>query len=311
MLSKYGKSVEGGDPVWPDGSSMRFLPIKGPIIKNEKTRNIVRKRMAYHIWLKVNKISIDTNFVNIHETVDAFHGLTFAEIILQLTNEDDIRVFSHFNRAWSNDPGKERWALSIQSQMQESASKVYNNIRDTLHDIYGSEIDKFFLDARRDTGWRDIVVNTNQYKDDEDDWFDDEDDIDEVVKRGIIDSSFIHFFGTKKDEDDKLSVVSWGTGNTTYTEMVATKDTGSTGISSITQESTKLSDEDIDTRKDIVKVRLLMRDIPETEVENIMQNNEPYQLAFSGIHLQSWDAEKEVYMIMAIREQYQTREQSK
>lgn len=37
MIGKYGKSVDGRDPIWPDGSSMRFLPIKGPAIKNEKT----------------------------------------------------------------------------------------------------------------------------------------------------------------------------------------------------------------------------------------------------------------------------------
>jgi hypothetical protein len=68
MLNKFGKTVEGGDPIWPDGSSMRFLPIKGPAIKNEKTRSIVRKRLAYHIWLKANEASIDTNFTNIYNT---------------------------------------------------------------------------------------------------------------------------------------------------------------------------------------------------------------------------------------------------
>jgi hypothetical protein len=34
MLTKYGKPVNGEDPIWPDGSSMRFLPIKGPAIEN-------------------------------------------------------------------------------------------------------------------------------------------------------------------------------------------------------------------------------------------------------------------------------------
>jgi len=43
MLKKYGKANNGTDPVWPDGSTMRFLPIKGTIIKNNKTKEIVRK----------------------------------------------------------------------------------------------------------------------------------------------------------------------------------------------------------------------------------------------------------------------------
>lgn len=43
MLKLYGKTVEGMDPVWPDGSSMRFLPIKGAAIKSEKTKDVVKK----------------------------------------------------------------------------------------------------------------------------------------------------------------------------------------------------------------------------------------------------------------------------
>ena len=34
MLHKYGKAKDGIDPIWPDGSSMRFLPIKGSSIRN-------------------------------------------------------------------------------------------------------------------------------------------------------------------------------------------------------------------------------------------------------------------------------------
>jgi hypothetical protein len=43
MLKLYGKTVEGRDPVWPDGSSMRFLPIKGAAIKSEKSKAVVKK----------------------------------------------------------------------------------------------------------------------------------------------------------------------------------------------------------------------------------------------------------------------------
>jgi hypothetical protein len=50
---------------------MRFLPIKGSAIKNEKTKEVVRKRLAYHIWLKSHEISIDTNMVNIHDSIAA------------------------------------------------------------------------------------------------------------------------------------------------------------------------------------------------------------------------------------------------
>jgi hypothetical protein len=58
--------------------------------------------MAYHIWLKVNELSIDTNFMNIYQTIDAFEGKTFAEVVLQLVDNENNKVLTHINRAWSN-----------------------------------------------------------------------------------------------------------------------------------------------------------------------------------------------------------------
>jgi hypothetical protein len=305
MINKYGKAVDGTDPVWPDGSSMRFLPIKGSTIKNDKTRNIVRKRLAYHIWLKVNESTIDTNMVNIHHSIGSFGDMTFAQIVLGTVNDENQRIFSHFNRVWSNDPSQERWALSVKYQHQESAQKIFNNLRDDLFDKYGEEIEYFFLNKRINSQWKDAVTNRQQM-DEEEDWFDDDDDIDEVVKKGLVDSTFLKFFTNSKLEtnDDKQSVASWGTGNTAYTEIVTTQETTSTVDSSITQESPKLSDEEIAKKKDIVRVRLLIKGIQDEEVEDILANKAPYDLAFSGIQLKSWDPDKEIFMLLAIREQF-------
>jgi hypothetical protein len=38
MITKYGKTVNGTDKIWPDGSSMRLLPIKGSKIQNDKLK---------------------------------------------------------------------------------------------------------------------------------------------------------------------------------------------------------------------------------------------------------------------------------
>lgn len=303
LIGKYGKSIEGKDPIWPDGSSMRFLPIKGATIKNDKTKSIVRKRMAYHIWLKANEVIIDTNFTNIYDTIEAFEGLTFSEIVLRFTDDTNNRVFSHINRAWSNDPSKERWALSVKAHMYDEALRHYNNLYDHLYEVYGPAIKRFFQD--NSTGWVDAVKTPVQtIQDDEDDWFEDDDDIDEAIAKGVIDSTFLRFFTTKDDEGDKSSVASWGTGNTTYTEIIAGKEHSSTGTSEITQESNNVSSEEVEKRRDIVRVRLRMRSVPDAEINRIMDKQNPYELAFSGVTLPSWDAEKEVLMIMAIRNQF-------
>lgn len=305
MIKKYGKSINGSDPIWPDGSTMRYLPVKGQAIRNEKTRSIVRKRMAYHIWMKVNELSIETNMTNIHQTLDAFDGLTFAEIVLQSTNKDNKRVFSHFNRVWSNDPSNKRWALSVKNHMQEEATTVLENLKDELYDRYGPDIEQFFNDRRTSQNWKAAITGKQLQQDEEDDWFDDDEDIDEVVKNGIVDSTFLRFFKKSSDqEEDKQSVASWGTGNTTYTEIVTTQETVGTENSSITQDIPTMTNEEIEKKKDIVRVRLMIKWVKEKEIKEIMNNKPPYELAFSGIHLPSWDPDKEVLMLLAIRNQF-------
>jgi hypothetical protein len=50
MVAMFGKLVDGVNPEWPDGTRMRFFPIKGGNLKIEKTKAIIKKWIAYHIW---------------------------------------------------------------------------------------------------------------------------------------------------------------------------------------------------------------------------------------------------------------------
>lgn len=56
----------------------------------------------------------------------------------------------------------------------------------------------------------------NKTQEEDDDWFDEEDDTEELVKKGIIDRSFLQFLSEGIDDSDKQSVASWGTGDTAY-----------------------------------------------------------------------------------------------
>jgi hypothetical protein len=52
----------------------------------------------------------------------------------------------------------------------------------------------------------------------------------------------------------------------------------------------------------------MTRNIPEhDEIKAIIEKKEPYELAFSGINLPTWDADKEVFMVLAIRDQFVTK----
>jgi hypothetical protein len=303
MLRLYGKTVEGNDPVWPDGSSMRFLPIKGTAIKSDKTKEVIRKRLAFHIWLKANEISIATDMVNIHQSIDAFEGKTFSEIVLQATSKDGKnRFFTHFNRTWNLDPTKESWAIAVKTQYAEEATHYIRNVRDHLFDKYGPEVDHFFHKDSTSKEWVEAVNNNKSTQEDDDDWFEEDDDIDELVKKGLIDPSFIQFLKGQDNEKDSQSEASWGTGDTTYTEIVDHNDAAGTVNSSITQESSLEILQDIQKKKDLVIDALKNHGIPEETITQIANNTSPYELVFSGIRLQTWKPEKEIFYIKALYE---------
>jgi hypothetical protein len=278
---------------------MRFLPIKGSAIRNEKTKEVVRKRLAYHIWLKSHEISIDTNMVNIHDSIAEFEGKTFAEVVLECENESGSRLFSHFNRAWNNDPSQERWALSIKPNCIEDAEHAIKNLRENLFDVYGPEVNRFFNQSTENRSWTTIVSNSRNNKDEDDDWFEDDDDIDELIKQGIVDTTFIQFLMGKNDKSDKTSVASWGTGDTNYTEIIENQEIR-TVSSSITVDTAIMSAIDTQQRKESVLLKLKEQGIDDNTIQDIMENKNPFELVFSGIHLPTWNTEKELFLINAL-----------
>jgi len=129
--------------------------------------------MAYHIWLKTNELTMETDFINIHDTIEAFQGQTFLDIILGLTNEaDGFRYYNHFNRSWSPNAIIKKWDLSIKNHLYGEARRVLANIRDDLSEKYGEAIDHFFIkDTFKEQPWI-KALKTGQNLDDDENWFD-------------------------------------------------------------------------------------------------------------------------------------------
>ena len=121
-------------------------------------------------------------------------------------------------------------------------------------------------------------------------------------KKGLIDPAVIQFLtgNMKGDETDRQSVASWGTGDTEYTEIVEQQDSSSTVSSSITQEPSLEVMQDIQRKKELVIDKLKENGIPDKNIQNIMNNAPPYELVFSGIQLQTWLPDKEIFYIMAL-----------
>lgn len=89
-----------------------------------------------------------------------------------------------------------------------------------------------------------------------------------MVKKGVVDSSFLTFLA-EKVEDDRQSIASWGTGGTTYTEIIKYKDMSETDTSSITQDTPKAAVEEINRRKALVRARLIEKNVTHQEIDDI------------------------------------------
>lgn len=300
MIQMFGKDTGGDDPTWPDGTKMRFLPLKNGVIKSERTKAIIKKRMAYHIWMKAHDKVMLTNVTSIHEGADIFEGKSFSEYVMNMKDQHEQQIFRHFKRGWSRDPTKEKWLLAVQPHMVATANKILRNLQATLTEKYGNEVNKFFESKQS--------INSSSQseqaeEDDDDSWFRD-DDLDKKIKSGILQNDFIQFLQGNVDDDDKSSALSWGTGETNYTELeTITKDSVSNVVSSITPGSNSITNEEIQERKELVRTTLCNMGIQEEELVKIINRHTPYELVMSGIGLTTWSIQGELLMIKGLREQ--------
>jgi hypothetical protein len=312
MIQMYGKFKDQDDPIWPDGSKMRFLPLKSGVIKSDSTRELVRKRFAYHIWMKAHEVVIPTNMINIHNTRDEFEGRTFAEIVLAQTYEGK-RIMAHFKRVWHQDPAVTRWGISVQTEDSDAANLILSNLMDSLEERYGSVIRGFFLDKPVNTQEPRAMNNSS-----DEGWFKD-DAFKNMISAGIFKNGFIQFLKgeDKDDETDKDSVdsgVSWGTGDTNYTDVVAPnkKDIVSTDSSTITPDSGIIVNQDeIESRRQKLRSALQNRKLTLDEIEEIMSGHDPYGMIVNGIILPAWNLESSIIMVLAIREYYSQKPKKK
>ena len=271
---------------------MRFLPIKGSPIKNEKTKAIVRKRLAFHIWLKAHEKVIPTNYINIHEGREIFEGKTFAEMVLGVMSETTgIPLFRHFKQQWSVDIKVARWSLSVHNSLYDEALTKLKILHFELMETYGETVNQFlFSSPNRGTRYEGSFMRTNEEEDDEDSWFDDDET---VMEKAVIEKGFETFF-----EDDK-SEVSWGTNNTKYTELVHPS-TQSTNTSSLTSEI--LMDKDTRMKRQQLLVQTLREryELPELVLDKVTKGDPPYRLIVRAIEDKVYDMEEVVHGIMAI-----------
>jgi hypothetical protein len=292
MIQKYGKLVDGSNPQWPDGTRMRFLPIKGGNLRSEKTKAIIKKRIAYHIWIKAHERIITTNLINIHEGQELFEGQSLSQVILQKesTLKDNMGLFRHFKRMWSTGQDNAvRWAISVHKGLYDEAVLAMRGLQQELVNEYGDKVNYFFLAQTFRATQKDQRGPIGD--DDEDNWFDDDDSIPE---KDVIEQGFEKFM-----EDDQ-SEVSWGTNMTKYTELVQPS-TQSTTTSSLTQEVLQVDAEELDRRHSAVEHYLVTQYQMDRETIQRVKNHEaPYRIVTRTMKDKVWEIDEVLDGIVAI-----------
>ena len=273
MLELYGECNEDGKlPVWPGGSTMRFIPLKSTYIKNSKTRNKVEKRIKFHIYQKVEEVEIPTMFSNIYDSIESFGGKTFQEMIMQIESKEvqGLKLFRHFNHVWDRDPSLRKWAISTHTRLHEEAINKIKTIKDEFVRSHGTIAEKFFREERTKRSYY-ADKGKSKEEEDEDDWFKDSDIISANEKNIFVEGITEAMFETRMSGTDEPS---WGSVISNISPTGETKASTST----LTRSTLTVTDAQVEQRKLDLAQTLSTKGISAQTIEKMMGGQTPYDL---------------------------------
>jgi hypothetical protein len=174
LYAKYGKNDENGTwPVWPDGSQMRFCPLRGQRIRNTNAAQGIYKRMGVHIHIKAHSVTLETSLFDA-DCTSIINDTTIMEAVLGQTAEVDgntIRVFMHIAPMWSRDKNRQKWGVVVHEKLVQSAGLILADLETTVLAKHGSEFKRFFQKPKFGKS-----LPLPSFAKEEDSWFSDDDD---------------------------------------------------------------------------------------------------------------------------------------
>jgi hypothetical protein len=201
---------------------------------------------------------------------------------------------------WHQDPIVKKWGLSVNQDTIEEATDVLQKIQEILEGKYGPMIRQFFL---KKGGTQEM--NTPRQIENDDEWFN-EDYLDKMIITGKITNDFLKYLKDDENDSDKDSFVSWGTGDTTYTEIgtMVSKDLVTPDSSTITPDSVRVSVQETEDRKKQIRIQLQKEDISREEIDMMLLGKPPYDIIMNGITWPTWSIETTIIMLRAIHNHY-------
>ena len=191
MIKKYGEADEDGTLlVWPGGASFRFIPMKQGRIRSTRTHNKVQHRFRFHIFLKKHEGLIATTMKDINDTIDAFEGKSFQEVVLETQSEniEGTPLFRLFKIKWTPNPDVIEWVLSVHPKLRGEASKAVDEMKEKMIKQCGEEVNKFF--KQEASNGRSQGQTPNNDADDDEEWFSKGSDSLILKSKGILEQGF-------------------------------------------------------------------------------------------------------------------------
>ena len=196
LLTVYGKEFEDKWPQWSDGSRMKFVPLIGGEIQNEKAREQVTTRIKWQIHSKANEVTLELPLHDIHETKSYLNNQSMEQVILgTMTRADkNLPLFKHVTYKYTRNPAETKYQVTVYKAMEEEAVQRLKEMKDMMHTQFGNEVFAHFENKHKG-----LLRSHSKRRDNTSDDYDEETenwlaDVHTTDKEGVLEPGFTDLF---------------------------------------------------------------------------------------------------------------------
>ena len=238
LLTVYGKEFENKWPQWSDGSRMKFVPLLGGEIQNDKAREQVTTRMKWQIHSKANEVTLELPLYDIHERKIYLNNQSMEQVILgtMTKNDQNLPLFKHVTHKYTRNPAETKYQVTVYKAMEKEAVQRLEEMKDVMHTQFGNEVFGHFENKHKGllnsyAKRRDNRLESEDYDEETENWLL---DLHTTDKEGVLEPGFtalftveeikgtdstIHEESTTKKSDDSDSDDSANTTGTNFTAV--------------------------------------------------------------------------------------------
>jgi len=194
LLTVYGKEFDEKWPQWCDGSRMKFVPLIGGEIQNEKAREQVTTRIKWQIHSKVNEVTLELPLTDIQEVKSYLRDQSMEQVILGTMTDSDrnLPLFKHITHKYTKNLAETKYQVTVYKAMDKEELLRLEQMKDVMHTQFGNDVFQHFDDKHKGlmvshSKRRDYT--NHEYDEETESWLADEHatDKEEILEPGFTD----------------------------------------------------------------------------------------------------------------------------